>query len=149
MKRFVSSSAYVAGDISTASTNLQNITGLEISLTPNEMYSFLYFIVFQASLPLSSIKLDLSYPANPASITYNITIPGLVAAVVKPIFGFNSITDGIAVISENTDYLAMIEGRIINGSTAGTIIPQFASNNALSTATIKTMSCLLNYYIDP
>lgn len=117
-------------------TTLVGIDELQCKAKPFGRCIFCFYILFQQSSALDSIKVDLAFPANLTSITYNITIPGV------PVVS-NAIGIGLTLAQANTDFLVTIEGQMVNGATQGFLQPKIASTGALSSVTVKANSCVL------
>lgn len=140
MEVFVQGGANLGADVSTSSTSYQQISDLSFTVKPNMTYFLFYYLLFRCSL--FSVKLDLDYPAGLVTNPYNIYIPSLIGGIASITQGVNSATDGVLVPAANTDYIATIQGVIKTGANVGAVVPKFASNNVLSTCTIKAGSGL-------
>lgn len=134
--KFSQNAQEVTADQVIAGTTLVGVTELQCKAKPFGKCVFVFYILFQQSSILDSIKVDLSYPTNTQSITYNITIPG------AGLFS-NTLGIGLTVAAPNTDYLVTIEGSMVNGPDQGFLQPKCASTGILSSITVRANSCVM------
>ena len=73
-------------------------------------------------------------------MVYNITVPASSGVADALVTSSNRACIGTALIAAASDYLAHITGVLLNGSNAGVLQPQIASNG-LGTVTLRAGSC--------
>ncbi len=139
MDKFTQIALDVAADQQITGTILGGVSELACPVQPNDKCYFKFCILFQQSLLTSSMKLDLFFPSNPAKIVYNIVMPAASGAVDATVTSTNRVCIGSTLIAANTDYLAQIDGVLINGVNSGLLQPQFASSG-LGTVTVRAGS---------
>lgn len=117
----------VGSDQSLSGAVMTGITELSCLVQPQDKCYFDFYILFQSSSALSSIKIDMGFPSSPVAIAYNVLIPAAAAGADTILSSSNRACIGTALIASATDYLAHIKGVLINGNNAGILQPQFAS----------------------
>src|SRR5438093_4073753 len=95
----------VGSDQSLSGAVMTGITELSCPVQPQDKCYFDFFILFQSSSALSSIKIDMGFPSTPTLIAYNIIIPASAAGTDTIIAAANRACTGTALISSATDYL--------------------------------------------
>lgn len=129
----------VGSDQSLSGAVMTGITELSCLVQPQDKCYFDFYILFQSSSALSSIKIDMGFPSSPVLMAYNISIPASVAGADAVLSSANRACIGTALISSATDYLAHVNGVLINGSNSGVLQPQFASTG-IGTVTARAGS---------
>lgn len=127
----------VLSDQVISGTSMVGITELACAVNASARSYFNFHVLFQQSLLTDSIRMDLSYPSNPVSIVYTVSVPGVASTS-------NSPGIGTSLAAANTNYLAKIEGSLVNGQNEGILQPQVASTGALSSITIKANSYVMS-----
>lgn len=132
----------LASQQTTTSTTLVNCTGLSVSVEANTTYQIEGFIGFQSALATCGIFLSLNGPSSPTEIAYNINIPTASNAIGNRVMAAYDAGSAVAdVPTINTTYFALLNGLLVNGPNAGTLIVRFASETG-STVRIQAGSSL-------
>jgi hypothetical protein len=126
------------------STTLGNANGLSFSVNANTYYHYKFVVVFRTAATTTGIRLSVTTPASPTVFSGKAQIPIAIDGAGGEWQGWITASDdaviGTGVQAANTDYIAIVEGNILTGATAGTIQLRFASEVAGSNVTIRNGS---------
>lgn len=138
----------VIENISTSSTTLVNITGLNFNVTADGYYHFRFLIPFRSSVTGTGLKLALSVPEY-SVFSAKAYIPRAADGAGAEFQGWITSSDdsviGSGVQTANTDYLATIEG-VIKPTSDGIVQARFASETT-NVITIREGSIEFLYQI--
>jgi len=128
-------------DQSTTGTAFVNSTYLVFDAPANARILFMFYVIFQTAAVTTGIKLSVNCPSGYVICCYNTRIPTSTSAWT---FGMQRAPNtGVATTGidlANTNTLAIVEGVLITGATAGTLCLSFASEVSGSSVTIKAGS---------
>lgn len=130
----------------TGSTVMQNAS-INLALSSAAMYRFEYVLACVSSAVGTGIALGLNGPANTLTLAYEWGVStGVGGMIVKTNRAFNVQTVATpAVDSASAEHYGYIGGIVRTGATAGTLQPQFASEVAGSTVSLRAGSVGLLY----
>jgi len=129
-------------DSTATTTALIDVAGLSFSVKANMTYMFKFLVIFQTALTTTGINLAVNGPASPTRVVYNIQTPTSTTAVTNSINrAYDAGTATTGIDTSSVDTLAIIDGVLVNGTTAGTLIVRVASEVAGSVVKIKAGSC--------
>jgi hypothetical protein len=125
-------------------TTLADATGLSFAAAANTYYHFKFVVVFRTAATTTGIQLSVAAPATPtvfsAKASIAIAADGASGEWQGWITASNDAVIGTGVQAANTDYVAIVEGTIRTGATAGTVQLRYASEVAASAVTIRNGS---------
>jgi hypothetical protein len=128
----------LGADISNATTNFADVTGLFFPALANKDYIFDAWLLFQSSVTTTGIKLAVNGAASPVAVGIQTHIPTALTAITHGLavaYDSGTASTGVPVI--NTSYLANITGILRNGATAGNLVIRFGAE---TTGTVKIMT---------
>ena len=126
-------------DVQTSGTTLVSCTDLAFTLAASSYYAFLFMVLFQTEGPLQGVKLALLGPANPNLLVYTIKIPTSLTSFIEQMRRAYDDPVTSQTIDSSNPGLAVIEGLVFTGVTAGDLMVRFASSNN-NQATLKAGS---------
>lgn len=128
----------LAADVSNSTVTLADVTGLGFAMAASTDYDFEFFLPFQSAALTTGLALALNGPGTPTLLAYRVEVPISASASVLR-FGstYNAEALGTAVDTINVPRLALIQGVVRNGVTAGTLIARFRSEVAASAVVVK------------
>jgi hypothetical protein len=125
-----------------AVTAFADIPGFVRALLANEAVHFRAVLVYRANATTTGVRLGVNGPASPAVLAYRTTtartnaLQSAAGATDNETSFMSQAYDAPAadsgVAAANTDYLASIEGIIVNGANAGNLAMRFASEVAVA-----------------
>lgn len=138
-------------DQTDASGVLADATGMGYAVAAGEAYAFEFYVVWQTTNTANGIKLSVTTPASPTTLSFTIegyanTAPGT-GSNTGAYHGHEQ-TSGNAISvpavngsAINIDLLAIVRGVLYNGANAGTLQLKFAGEDAVNTTTLRKGSC--------
>lgn len=117
----------------TSSTTLTDVTGLGVAIEASKKYHFYAYLPYNEAGTAGGLKLAINGPSSPTTVIYTSHIEVSSVSVTSAFTAFAG-AHGVAVSVAGTRG-AWIEGTVVNGSNAGTLIPQFAQNTSDASAT--------------
>lgn len=136
------STVRLAADLAAlTTTTLGNLTGLAFPVAASQDYYFRFVIPYQAAGTASGVRFAVTAPGAPTLLSYKVEILGQAADGTDASFVGAGTASGDAVISTadvavSTNYVAIIEGILSNGTTAGTLQVQAARGGGATGANI-------------
>lgn len=118
-------------------TTLANVTELVVPAAANAVMGFRFAVMFRTAATTTGIRLAIAGPAG-ATVAYRAQIPS--SATADTVQHVNTLSGGTAttaVAAANTDYVAVLEGVLTVGATAGNLQLQVASEVAASAVTVR------------
>jgi hypothetical protein len=134
----------VTADQASSVTTLANATGLSFAVAAGTTYRFNGYIVFRTAATTTGLKLAATVPAFTvfaAAVNIPLAADGSGGMWHGWLTSSGDSVTATGVQAANTDYVAVIQGVLIP-SASGTFQLQFASEVALSAATIRPGSHL-------
>ena len=125
-----------AADQSNSTTTAADITDLTIPIGPTQIINFHAYLVCSAAAVTTGIQLAVNGPASPTQV--ELTIVGWTDATTRAVDGVSALETYQANTSSagTTRRVFEIRGRVINGTTRGTLAMRFRSEIATSAVTV-------------
>ena len=136
----------LGSDVTNATTSLADCTGLSFVVAANTTYRVRFVMQFQNTSTSRGVSVSLNGPSSPTSVYFNVHLanyyPAFALSMTRSGSGaaYDAAISVSAVAAANTSYPAVIEGALVNGENAGTMIVRFSTTSTSSTATIKAGS---------
>ncbi|HVH87680.1 MAG TPA: hypothetical protein VM912_13215, partial [Terriglobales bacterium] len=115
-----------------ATTTFSTLTNMSFPVVANHTYSMTCNLVFQGSATTAGPKFQVTGPASPTSVL--LAVDGGTGAAAYADAAVTAFSSSNAVLGTlgagTTNYVAHVNLTVINGSTAGTVALQAASNGA-------------------
>lgn len=123
----------------TTSTSLVDCTGLSASVEANATYQIEGFMLFQSTALTNGISLSLNGPSSPTEFAANFQVPLSGTGTGNIIItAYDATANTSNIGATNTSYFALLNGKLVNGTNAGTLIVRFASE--VGTQTVRIMA---------
>ena len=139
----MSSTCKTTGTVSSSLTTLANVTGAAIALLANSLYRVTMYVRFSSTASGTGIRLGLTCPTG-ATISAQVSIP-VRADSTSGCFQGSIVVSGDSVTATGveiagTAYVAVIQGVIQTGATAGNLQLQYATEVSGSSVSVLPMS---------
>lgn len=134
-------SVRLTGNISSSSSTFTNITGLSFDIEANTTYMFEFVILFTSPATGTGAGFSLNGPSSPTTFGGRVESHQAAGNIVSFMTAYDvgSIASGVA--SAGATYTAVIQGVIVNGANAGTLIARMARGGTANNITVKAGSC--------
>ncbi|HUV85444.1 MAG TPA: hypothetical protein VMV86_07030 [Methanosarcinales archaeon] len=131
----------IASDVSNATTNFADVTGLTFNMLANKDYIFEAWLIFQSSSTSVGIKFAVNGPASPVAIVNICHIPIALTLYASCAMlasrAYDTGTPSVSVDTKDANLLCKMDGIVRNGNNAGALTVRFAAEAA---GTVKVMT---------
>jgi len=129
------STCKMTADVTNATVNLSNVTGLSFAVSASTDYAFQFTIAWSSTATTTGIRIDLTGPASPTELTWSRETmlsgaAGTDAYQSRALVAYESDAATASVDQANTRRIARITGVLRNGANAGTLQVRFAAETA-------------------
>jgi hypothetical protein len=128
--------------------NLADVTGLSLAIAANKTYHFKFVVIFRSDTITTGIKLAVNGPSGFTDLAYQrLLAVGLSTSGYGAARAYDTMGSSTSVDTANANMAGVVEGIVVNGSTAGDLILRFAAE---TTGTVKVVagSCGLLWRMD-
>lgn len=126
-------------DQANSTVTLANVTDLAFSVAAGGVYGFEFLVVYKSAALTTGLRLEMNGPALGAGLVHyavDLSVAANVWHTRHSPTAYGGAGTSLAVDLANTNRLARVMGVLRNGTTAGSLSLQFASEVATSAVTI-------------
>jgi hypothetical protein len=144
----LATTAKLTVDRTNNTTSLADVTGLSLAIAANKTYHFKFVVIFRSDTTTTGIKLAVNGPSGFTDLAYQRLLAiSTSASGYGAARAYDTMGSSTGVDAANANMAAVVEGVVVNGSTAGDLILRFAAE---TTGTVKVVagSCGLLWLMD-
>lgn len=126
-------------DQANSTVTLANVTDLAFSVAANGVYGFMFVVVYKTAALTTGLRLEMNGPTLGTGLVHYVAEFSVAANLWHTRHSptaYGGAGTSLAVDLANTNRLARVQGVLRNGTTAGSLSLQFASEVATSAVTI-------------